>query len=91
MFYPEVKDVVTKAVAGVDGNAYIIGGPEWADGTQSEVLYAPKNDSLGHAPIIVEVQYSVNFAFMNRSIRHCTLAYCSRYFQKHGHLEDEDS
>jgi hypothetical protein len=73
--HPEVKDIVTKAVAGVDGDAYIIGDSEWADGTQSDVLYAPKDESLGHAPIIVEVQHSVNFAFVNRSIRYCTLAY----------------
>ncbi|KAI9490092.1 hypothetical protein BDB00DRAFT_750093, partial [Zychaea mexicana] len=57
--HPEVKDIVTKAVAGVDGDAYIIGDSEWADGTQSDVLYAPKDESLGHAPIIVEVQHSV--------------------------------
>ncbi|KAI9490089.1 hypothetical protein BDB00DRAFT_839558 [Zychaea mexicana] len=73
--HPEVKDIVTKAVAGVDGDAYIIGDSEWADGTQSDVLYAPKDESLRHAPIIVEVQHSVNFAFVNRSIRYCTLAY----------------
>lgn len=45
------------------------------DDTQSDVLYAPKDESLGHAPIIVEVKHSVNFAFVNRSIRYCTLAY----------------
>jgi hypothetical protein len=73
--HPEVKDVVTKAVAGVDGDAYILGDSEWADGTQSDVLYVPKDEALGHAPIIVDVQHSVNFAFVNRSIRYCTPAY----------------
>ncbi|KAI8640885.1 hypothetical protein BD408DRAFT_329517, partial [Parasitella parasitica] len=68
-------DIVTKVVAGVEGDAYIIGDSEWADGTQSDVLYAPKDESLGHAPIIVEVQHSVNFAFIKRSIRYCSLAY----------------
>ncbi|KAI9033847.1 hypothetical protein CLU79DRAFT_882952 [Phycomyces nitens] len=43
--------------------------------TQSDVVYAPRDESLGHPPIIVEVQHSVNFAFINRSIRYCTLAY----------------
>jgi hypothetical protein len=73
--HPEVKDIVTKAVAGIDGDAYIIGDSEWADGAQSEVLCAPKDESLGDAPIIVEVQHSANFAFVNRSNRYCTLAY----------------
>lgn len=73
--HPEVKAIVTKAVAGVDSNAYIIGDSEWADGTQSDVLYAPKDESLVHTPVIVEVQHSVSFAFVNRSIRYCTLAY----------------
>ncbi|CEP18827.1 hypothetical protein [Parasitella parasitica] len=35
--HQEVKDIVTKAVSGVDGNAYIIGDSEWADGTKSDV------------------------------------------------------
>ncbi|KAI9031026.1 hypothetical protein CLU79DRAFT_870230, partial [Phycomyces nitens] len=62
--HPEVKDIVTKAVAGVDGDAHIIEYSEWADGTQSDVLYASRDESLGHAPIIVEVHHSVNFAFV---------------------------
>ncbi|KAI8984194.1 hypothetical protein BDF20DRAFT_799690, partial [Mycotypha africana] len=53
--YPKVKDIVTKAVAGVDGDAYVIGDSERADGSQSDVLYVPLNELLGHAPIIVEV------------------------------------
>jgi hypothetical protein len=48
--HPEVKDIVTKAVAGVDGDAYIIGDSEWADGTQADVLYAPKDESPGACP-----------------------------------------
>ncbi|KAL0086084.1 hypothetical protein F4703DRAFT_1916471 [Phycomyces blakesleeanus] len=39
-----------------------------AGGTQSYVLYAPKVESPGNSPIIIEVQHSVNFAFVNRSI-----------------------
>lgn len=73
--HPEVKDIVTKAIVRVEGNVYINGDPEWADGTQSDVLYAPEDESIGHAPIIVEVQHSVKFAFINGSIRYCTLAY----------------
>ncbi|EIE90678.1 hypothetical protein RO3G_15389 [Rhizopus delemar RA 99-880] len=57
--HPEVKDIVTKAVAGVDGDAYIIGDSEWADGTQSDVLYVPKDESLGHAPIIIEINQAL--------------------------------
>ena len=56
----------------VDGDAYINRDSDWTDGTQSDVVYAPKNESLGHASIIVEVQHSVNFAFVNRSIRYCS-------------------
>ncbi|KAI7861817.1 hypothetical protein BDF14DRAFT_1863551 [Spinellus fusiger] len=72
--HPEVKDIVTKAVAGVDGNAYIIGDSGWADNTQSDVLYAPKDESLGHAPIIVKVQHSVNFACIG-----CFLYQCNKW------------
>ncbi|KAI9355840.1 hypothetical protein BD770DRAFT_296690, partial [Pilaira anomala] len=57
--HPEAKNIVTRVIIGVDGNAYINGDSEWADGTQSDALYALKDESLGHAPIIVEVQHSV--------------------------------
>ncbi|KAI7868017.1 hypothetical protein BDF14DRAFT_1798803 [Spinellus fusiger] len=68
--HPEVKDIVTKAVA----------DSEWADDTQSDVLYAPKDKSLGHAPIIVEVQHSVNFAFVpNITCVGCFLYQCNKW------------
>lgn len=52
---------------------YIIEDSERADGTQSDVLYASVDESLGHASIIIQVQYSVSFAFVHRSIRYYTL------------------
>ena len=48
----------------------LINDAEWADGTQSDILYTPKEALPEHAPIIVEVQHTVNFAFINRAIRY---------------------
>lgn len=44
--HPEVKDIVTKAVAGVDGDAYIIGDSEW---TTHNLMYymLPRMNHLG--------------------------------------------
>lgn len=51
----DVKSIVTKAIVDIDGDAYRIGDAKWVDGTGSDVLYKPVNESLQQPPIIVDV------------------------------------
>lgn len=68
-----VKDIVITTVAGVDGDIYLVGDCKWQDGSRSNVVYTPKNNAL--SPIIIDVQHTVNLAFINRAIKYCILAY----------------
>ena len=70
-----MKSIITKAIVDIDGDAYRIGDAEWDDGTRSDVLYEPVNESLQQPPIIVEVQTTVDTEFMNRAVHYCVMAY----------------
>lgn len=46
---------------------------EWPDGTYSDVLYVPGRVTEDRPPVLVEIQDTVDQAFMLRLIQHCTL------------------
>ncbi|KAG1277496.1 hypothetical protein G6F66_012278 [Rhizopus arrhizus] len=59
----------------ITNNLYHSASTEWSDGTKSDVLYVPTEVSDDQPPILIEIQNSVDQAFMIRLIQYCTRVY----------------
>jgi hypothetical protein len=70
---PRVINIITKALNNTE-NDYIVAESEWANGTRSDLVLAPKCVSSGLPPIIVEFQHRVDKEFMKRTITYCIQA-----------------
>lgn len=55
-------------------NNYFIGNCEWKDGTRSDMVLEPKNALSDLPPLIMEVQHTINKAFMKRAVNYCLQA-----------------
>ncbi|KAI9273213.1 hypothetical protein EDC94DRAFT_644492 [Helicostylum pulchrum] len=49
---------------------YIVGNPEWDNGTRSDVVLEAKSSVLDLPPIIIEIQPTVNSLFIKRAINY---------------------
>ncbi|KAI7894556.1 uncharacterized protein EV154DRAFT_414891, partial [Mucor mucedo] len=50
------------------------GNREWNDGTRSDMVLEPKSGHSNLPPIILEIQHTVNLAFMKRAVTYCIQA-----------------
>ncbi|KAG1294649.1 hypothetical protein G6F66_005022 [Rhizopus arrhizus] len=71
---PTVVNYIIKTLTNTE-NDYFVGNCEWSDRTRSDVVLEPKSSDLGLPPIIVEIQQTVDKAFMKRSIGYCLQAF----------------
>ncbi|KAI8890609.1 hypothetical protein K501DRAFT_167857 [Backusella circina FSU 941] len=70
---PKVINIITKALNNTE-NDYLFAESEWAIGTRSDLVLAPKYASSSLPPIIVEFQHRVDKKFMKRAITYCIQA-----------------
>ncbi|KAI9468491.1 MAG: hypothetical protein EXX96DRAFT_624112 [Benjaminiella poitrasii] len=72
-----VKNIIIHELLGsnISNNLYHSASTEWSDGTKSDVLYVPTEVNNDQPPILIEIQNSVDQAFMIRLIQYCTRVY----------------
>ncbi|KAI8637098.1 hypothetical protein BD408DRAFT_486451 [Parasitella parasitica] len=72
-----VKNIIIHELLGsnISNNLYHSASTEWSDGTKSDVLYVPAEVNNDQPPILIEIQNSVDQAFMIRLIQYCTRVY----------------
>lgn len=75
--YPKVINLITESLVKTTDD-YFIGNCEWKDGTRSDMVLEPKNALSDFPLLIVEIQHTVNKAFMKRAVSYCLQAF-ARY------------
>jgi hypothetical protein len=70
---PKVINSITESLVNSTDD-YFIGNCEWADGTRSDMVIEPKFACSNLPPIIIEVQHTINKAFMKRTVNYCLQA-----------------
>ncbi|KAG2197611.1 hypothetical protein INT47_006674 [Mucor saturninus] len=72
-----VKNIIIHELLGsnISSSLYHSASTEWSDETKSDILYVPTEANNDQPPILIEIQNSVNQAFMIRLIQYCTRVY----------------
>ncbi|KAI8886651.1 hypothetical protein K501DRAFT_157979, partial [Backusella circina FSU 941] len=74
---PKVINLITESLVKTTDD-YFIGNCERKDGTRSDMVLEPKSAHSDLPPLILEIQHTVNIAFMKRAVSYCIQAY-TRY------------
>ncbi|KAL4211741.1 hypothetical protein AB4K20DRAFT_2012270 [Rhizopus microsporus] len=74
---PKVMNIVIQSLTRTNDD-YFIGNCEWNNGTRSDMVLEPKSAHSGLPPLILEIQHTVNLAFMKRAVSNCLQAF-TRY------------
>ncbi|RCH86230.1 hypothetical protein CU098_004340 [Rhizopus stolonifer] len=74
---PKAVNLIAKSLTGTSDD-YFIGNCEWNNGTRSDMVLEPKSAHSDLSPLILEIQYTVNLAFMKRAVNYCLQAF-TRY------------
>ncbi|CAO3633147.1 unnamed protein product [Mucor hiemalis] len=77
---PKVVNLITESLVKTTDD-YFVGNCEWKDGTRSDMVLEPKNAHSDLPPLIVDIQHTVNKAFMKRAISYCLQAF-TRYHKE---------
>lgn len=70
---PMVVNIITKTLNNSE-NGHLVAESEWAIGTRSDLVLAPKCALSSLPPIVVEFQQRVDKKFMKRTITYCIQA-----------------
>ncbi|KAG2201846.1 hypothetical protein INT47_004403 [Mucor saturninus] len=71
---PTIINIITTTLSNTQ-NDYLVGNPEWDNGSRSDVVLEAKSSVLNLPPIIIEVQHTVNSLFMKRVINYSLEAF----------------
>ncbi|OBZ80955.1 hypothetical protein A0J61_10996 [Choanephora cucurbitarum] len=71
---PKIINIVITTLSNTQ-NDYLVGNPEWNNGTRSDVVLEAKPSVLNLPPIIIEIQHTVNRLFMKRVINYSLEAF----------------
>lgn len=74
---PKAMNLIAESLTGT-ADDYFIGKCEWNDGTRSDMVLEPKSAHSDLPPLILEIQHTVNLAFMKRAVSSCLQAF-TRY------------
>ncbi|KAI9476334.1 MAG: hypothetical protein EXX96DRAFT_507466 [Benjaminiella poitrasii] len=70
----KIMNIITTTLSNTQ-NDYLVGNPEWNNGTRSDVVLEAKSSVLNLPPIIIEIQHTVNRLFMKRVINYSLEAF----------------